>query len=105
MAFRWPILCYWTRQGCPMTTLELDRSTAPRQAADELKDSGPLARPLTHVELAIAEASRQADANDPTSAEEAYLRADQLLGNERSPRHAEVLVCLSVLQRRRGALA
>lgn len=62
----------------------------------------PLTRAPTGIEQAIAEASQRADAGDATAAEQAYRFADALLGSERSPRHAEVLVCLALMLRRRG---
>src|SRR5512147_59715 len=84
-------------------TFELDRpSTAkfPPLAAAGFDDVPA----SVGAELAIAEASRYADTGDHAAAEAAYLRADALLGGERSPRHAEVLVCLALLLRKRGAL-
>lgn len=63
-------------------------------------DWEPLSR---GVEQAIAQASRYSDLGDLVNAEQAYLNADALLGSERSPRHAEVLVCLAMLLRKRGA--
>lgn len=57
------------------------------------------------IEATIAQASKLSDLGDVEAAEQGYLRADALLGSERSPRHAEVLVCLALLLRRKGELA
>ncbi len=85
-------------------TLELDRPTTAQFPPLLLLEEREPAPQSTGIELAIAEASRKADAGDVGTAEQAYEHANILLGSERSPRHAEVLVCLAMLQRRRGAL-
>lgn len=82
-------------------TLEISRPrTAELPLPVEL--TGALTRSPTGIEQAIAEASHRADAGDMAAAEQAYRFADALLGSERSPRHAEVLVCLALILRRRG---
>lgn len=83
---------------------ELDRPTTAQfpPTLPEVRDPAP---PSKGVETAIAEASREADSGNSAAAERAYEHADFLLGSERSPRHAEVLVCLALLQRRRGDFA
>ncbi|HMA92423.1 MAG TPA: hypothetical protein VKP30_07040, partial [Polyangiaceae bacterium] len=60
--------------------------------------------PSSGVDLAIAEAAYYSDLGHTLAAEQAYARADYLLGSERSPRHVEVLVCLAMLLRKRGDL-
>jgi tetratricopeptide (TPR) repeat protein len=54
------------------------------------------------IETRICQASALMDAGETLAAEQAYTEAERLLGTERSPRHAEVLVCLAMLMRRRG---
>jgi tetratricopeptide (TPR) repeat protein len=85
-------------------TFELNRPTT-MLFVPHLEQEGDPAPSSTGVEQAIADGSRHADAGDDAAAERAYRHADDLLGNERSPRHAEVLVCLALLARRRGDLA
>jgi len=85
-------------------TIELERSGTdcfPPELSSHF-DSNPES---TGVEQTIAEASRLSELGQLEEAEQAYLHADSLLGSERSPRHAEVLVCLALLLRRRGAFA
>lgn len=56
------------------------------------------------IEQAIAEGCQYADLGHTVAAEQAYMRADHLLGSERSPRHVEVLVRLAMLLRQKGDL-
>jgi tetratricopeptide (TPR) repeat protein len=56
------------------------------------------------VERAIAEASALFDDGRWGEAEAAYLRCEALLSAERSPRRAEVLVCLAGIAQRRDSL-
>jgi hypothetical protein len=56
------------------------------------------------IEQAIAEGSHYSEVGHTVAAEQAYMRADHLLGSERGPRHVEVLVRLAMLLRRRGDL-
>jgi tetratricopeptide (TPR) repeat protein len=86
-------------------TLELDRSTTATPNPTKKTDARGAESASTGIESAIAEASHYADLGEEEAAEIAYLRADRLLGNERSPRHAEVMVCLAMLLRRRGEVA
>lgn len=93
-------LVLWSPRDSTVT-VELSRpTTANLPMPVELPEA--LARPPTGVEQAIANASRCADVGDSAAAEQAYRSADALLGSERSPRHAEVLVCLAMILRRRG---
>ncbi|MGC4066334.1 MAG: hypothetical protein QM784_17215 [Polyangiaceae bacterium] len=86
-------------------TLDLDRPTTATPTPTKKTDPRAAESSSTGIELAIAEASRYADLGEEEAAEIAYLRADRLLGSERSPRHAEVMVCLAMLLRRRGESA
>jgi tetratricopeptide (TPR) repeat protein len=82
-------------------TFELDRPTTmcfPPEFGVKLETT-PSSK---GVERIIAEASRYNDAAEYAAAEQAYINADLLLGSERTPRHAEVLVCLALLLRKRG---
>jgi tetratricopeptide (TPR) repeat protein len=81
---------------------DLDRPATATPSSTKKTESRAAEPSSTGIELAIAEASRYADLGEEEAAEIAYLRADRLLGNERSPRHAEVMVCLAMLLRRRG---
>jgi tetratricopeptide (TPR) repeat protein len=85
-------------------TFELNRPTTISFPPDpnQLQDAIPSSK---GVERFIAEASRYNDSGDFASAEQAYQNADILLGSERSPRHAEVLVCLALILRKRGEVA
>jgi hypothetical protein len=56
------------------------------------------------VERAIAEASAQFDEGRWGEAEAAYLRCEALLSAERSPRRAEVLVCLASIAKKRDSI-
>jgi tetratricopeptide (TPR) repeat protein len=80
---------------------EVERTSTLKIVADQPETSDKHLT-LTEVETAIAQASHYADSGHVDAAEQAYVRADQLLGGERSPRHAEVLVCLALLWRKRG---
>lgn len=53
------------------------------------------------VEIQLAFASQLLDEGRLDEAELAYRRCDETLGAERSPRHAEVLVCLATIARKR----
>lgn len=59
---------------------------------------------LDVIEQTIAEAAAYSDIGHTVAAEQSYMRADHLLGSERSPRHVEVLVRLALLLRGRGDL-
>lgn len=85
-------------------TLELDRLTTAQFPPDPPTILGR-APSSTGVEQVIVQASRHDDAGEALAAERAYVQADAMMGGERSPRHAEVLICLALLLRRRGAVA
>lgn len=76
-------------------------SGSANEATDLTPENVP---PMNEIDLAIAEAAHYSDLGHTLAAEQAYTRADHLLGSERSPRHAEVLVCLAILLRKRGDL-
>ncbi len=85
-------------------------SPAATHPESTLPDAAPPAAtiggtPAEDIEEAIRLASGLLDRGDSEGAERVYLEADRRLGSERSPRHAEVLVCLALLARRRGELA
>lgn len=84
-------------------SLPREPEPAPVAVAPTLQD--PALKHAEEIEAVIAEASRCSDAGEVGAAEVAYRQADDLLGSERSPRHAEVLVCLAMLLRRKGQIA